>query len=78
MPLFEYACKNCNQTFELLVMGRDVPQCPSCSSQDLDKLMSRCGFVTKSSGAGEFSAPSASSSSCSGCAGTSCSTCGSR
>ncbi|MCP4118113.1 MAG: zinc ribbon domain-containing protein [Desulfobacteraceae bacterium] len=80
MPIFEYKCNKCDKTFETLVLGSDVPQCPSCSSEDLSRLISKCGFVTASSGAsddGQSVSVSSSSSPCSGCSATSCSTCSS-
>ncbi|MGD9732236.1 MAG: zinc ribbon domain-containing protein [Desulfamplus sp.] len=80
MPIYEYKCKKCNNRFEKLVIGSDIPSCPSCQSNDLEKLMSACGFVSKSSGPGGAIQTTASSagSSCSGCSATSCATCGSR
>jgi len=42
MPLYEYQCKSCNKTFELLVTSTDDQkvQCPECSSKDVQKLLS--------------------------------------
>jgi putative FmdB family regulatory protein len=40
MPLYEYTCRGCGNRFELLVRKADVPACPSCGSQDLEKLLS--------------------------------------
>ena len=40
MPIFEYECRTCGREFETLVRTGDVPACPACSSQDLDKLLS--------------------------------------
>jgi len=40
MPLYEYACRDCDQEFELLVRGSETPQCPSCSGRRLEKLLS--------------------------------------
>ena len=40
MPIFEYECRACGREFELLVRTGDVPACPSCASQDLEKLLS--------------------------------------
>ena len=46
MPIYEYKCKRCGETFELLVRGSEKPQCPMCSSKSLKKLVS--GFSTVS------------------------------
>jgi putative FmdB family regulatory protein len=41
MPIFEYACRACQQRFEAIVRTNDVaPACPSCGSGDLEKLIS--------------------------------------
>jgi putative FmdB family regulatory protein len=40
VPIFEYECRACGREFELLVRTGDVPACPSCTSQDLAKLLS--------------------------------------
>lgn len=79
MPIFEFTCNQCDTTFETLVLGSDTPECPSCHGKDLKKLMSACGFVSKTTGPGNTiqTRTPASSSSCSGCSATSCSTCAS-
>jgi putative FmdB family regulatory protein len=82
MPIYEYHCENCGQDFEYLVFGTKVPNCPSCDSNKVNRLMSACCFKTKGNGGGEINrssdpAPaSSSSSSCSGCSATSCAGCG--
>ena len=43
MPLFEYACNNCDHEFEALVMGNREPECPECHGRSLEKLIS--GFA---------------------------------
>ena len=40
MPLYDYRCKDCDKTFELLVKSSTVPACPACSSQNLEKQVS--------------------------------------
>lgn len=40
MPLFEYACRGCGNQFEFLTRADQSPACPSCKSEDLQKLMS--------------------------------------
>ena len=74
MPIYEYHCEDCNKDFECLVFGSEQPDCPTCNSTHVCKLMSTCGFVSKGS-AGHTVSKSAGSS-CSGCAATSCSSCG--
>ena len=46
VPIFEYTCRGCGHAFEMLVRKGDVPACPSCASQDLEKLIS--GVAVKS------------------------------
>jgi putative FmdB family regulatory protein len=48
MPIFEYSCRACHHRFEMLVRARDVPACPACASQDLEKLISE--FAPKTEG----------------------------
>lgn len=40
MPIYEYACRKCKQTAELLIRGEERPACPRCGSVDLSKLLS--------------------------------------
>lgn len=40
MPIYDYRCKDCDKTFELLVRSSTVPTCPSCGSTQLDKQVS--------------------------------------
>jgi len=75
MPIYEYCCEDCKGSFEKLIFGSEKPDCPSCSSKKVTRLMSSCGFVSKGGG-GETTRASASASSCGGCAATSCATCG--
>ena len=78
MPLFDFICRSCGKEFETLVMGGRSPECPDCDSQDLARLMSACGFISKSAGpGGETQTKSAAgASACSGCSSTICSSCG--
>jgi putative FmdB family regulatory protein len=39
MPLYDYTCEKCRQTFELLVMSATVPACPHCGSDRLQQLI---------------------------------------
>ncbi len=40
MPIYEYTCKDCANQFEALVRTDTIPECPSCHSKDLEKLLS--------------------------------------
>ena len=46
MPIFEYECRACGREFEQLVRTGDVPACPACQSQDLEKLLSLASVTT--------------------------------
>jgi putative FmdB family regulatory protein len=40
MPMYEYACKSCEHTFEALVFNGETPECPECDGHELERLMS--------------------------------------
>jgi putative FmdB family regulatory protein len=40
VPIYEYTCRACGAQFEALVRGTDVPACPSCRGEDLERLFS--------------------------------------
>lgn len=43
MPLYEYACEDCGETFEELVSLRDRHNkrvCPNCGSEQVQRLVS--------------------------------------
>lgn len=75
MPIYEYHCDKCNKDFECLVFGKEQPDCPSCNSKKVKKLMSASTFFSKG-GHGETVKAAAGASSCTGCAATSCTSCG--
>ena len=45
MPLFEYECRDCGQSFETFVTGERKAACPGCHGENLAKLLSRPGMV---------------------------------
>jgi putative FmdB family regulatory protein len=57
MPLYEYACTECDNKFELLVRGSEAPECPSCHSRALERRMSV--FAARTAGASSASEMSA-------------------
>lgn len=42
MPIFEYRCKNCDQTFEELIRSSDAGRvkCPHCDSKRTERQLS--------------------------------------
>ncbi len=41
MPIFEYVCRDCGKTFELIVRsGSGEPECPHCGSRGVAKKFS--------------------------------------
>ena len=40
MPIYDYRCPACEQTFELLVRSSTVPTCPHCESTALERQVS--------------------------------------
>lgn len=52
MPIYEYACKNCNHTLDALQKMDEEPLifCPSCGEAGLKKLISAPRFRLKGEG----------------------------
>ena len=40
MPIYEYECRACRHRFEQLILYSNTPECPSCQSHDLERLIS--------------------------------------
>ncbi len=40
MPMYEYACQECEHTFEALVFNGEQVDCPECHSEKLERLLS--------------------------------------
>lgn len=40
VPLYEFACRKCDHTFEELVFGNERVVCPKCANAKLERLMS--------------------------------------
>ena len=49
MPIYEYRCEDCQGEFELLVRGGEQPECESCGSPRLERLLSVPAAHTASS-----------------------------
>lgn len=71
MPIYEYKCSECDNSFEKLVFGSRDVVCPSCGGP-VERLMSCCNFKSVDGGIRTYGD---NGSSCSGCSATSCATC---
>ncbi|MBX6423317.1 zinc ribbon domain-containing protein [Thermosulfurimonas sp. F29] len=72
MPIYEFECEACGETFEELVFGStEGVKCKKCGSDRVRRLMSAFGFRS----GGKFVSSSGAGGACSGCAGGTCSTC---
>ena len=53
MPIYEYRCSNCGNTFEIFWRMQDGDRqlrCPDCESEEVERLLS--AFATSGGGAG--------------------------
>ena len=54
MPLYEYVCQSCRQTFEAYVRKwEETPYCPACGGAEVDKQVSSFAMVGVGSSAGQ-------------------------
>jgi putative FmdB family regulatory protein len=63
MPIFEYACKECDHKFEALVYGSQKAECPKCHSRKLAPQLSVFAVSAKSGS----SSPAPSGGACGSC-----------
>jgi putative FmdB family regulatory protein len=40
MPIFEYRCEACGHKFEAILFGAQMPECPQCHTEKLEKQLS--------------------------------------
>jgi len=59
MPIFEYACRDCDHHFELLVRPSTRLECPKCASSALDKQLSVFAVSAPSANGAPAAAPAA-------------------
>ncbi len=53
MPIYEYACEECGESFEELYLpgaAKQPPVCPRCGAAQVRRKVSAAGFVLKGSG----------------------------
>ncbi|MDG2467842.1 MAG: zinc ribbon domain-containing protein [Pirellulaceae bacterium] len=54
MPIYEYVCHTCTNSFELLVRGTEKPNCPKCESSKIEKQLSVPSSPQSSAGSGSL------------------------
>ena len=58
MPMYEYRCRKCGKSFEMLRRMQDTDRdlkCPECQSEEIERLLSTfAAGGCKSSGSGGF------------------------
>ncbi|MBN2168800.1 MAG: zinc ribbon domain-containing protein [Actinobacteria bacterium] len=71
MPIFEFRCNDCQESFEKLCREGQVVVCPKCDSGNLKKLFSTFGVKSggKFTSSGSSSCGSCTAPSCNGCSG---------
>lgn len=58
MPVYEYACKQCSQKFEVLLRSSKTSvDCPHCHSEDLQRLLSPFNSASASAMTESFCPP---------------------
>jgi putative FmdB family regulatory protein len=40
MPIYDYQCRSCGQTFEAFIRGAIKPMCEACGGADVEKMLS--------------------------------------
>ncbi|MFQ5965679.1 MAG: zinc ribbon domain-containing protein [Candidatus Scalinduaceae bacterium] len=71
MPLYEYKCKKCDKSFEILQRNNEKAVCPNCGGTSLNKLFSVfASGSTSDSSSSEGGIPSSAPGKCgTGCCG---------
>lgn len=70
MPIFEYACKECQHEFEALIFGKQKAECPKCQSKKLEPQLSvfaapgKSGMASQASFSSESAGPTGGCGSC--------------
>lgn len=74
MPIYEFQCGACDETFEELVLGSQwIVKCPKCSSTRVGKRMSAFAFKSGHKFVASGKAPAGG---CGGCSSSNCGSCG--
>jgi len=71
MPIYEFKCSECEEFFEVIVMGSkddDTVICPKCESKEFERVVSKTNFTmgSSSSSAGQHKGVQTQERECSG------------
>ena len=70
MPIYEYSCKKCDKSFEILQRKNEKVICPTCGGSSLQKLFSTFASGSSSGPSSNDSIPAPAHGSCgTGCCG---------
>ncbi|MGQ9603902.1 MAG: FmdB family zinc ribbon protein [bacterium] len=72
LPIFEYECRNCSKSFEILGSAKTKPRCPFCKSRKTTRIFSAFSIGGKS----RSDKVEGTKSSCRTCLTHNCSSCG--
>lgn len=50
MPIFEFRCTDCGESFEQLIRSQEAAACPKCGHKHVEKLMSAPSMSIRSNG----------------------------
>ena len=78
MPIFEFICNECKNEYETIANRDELPPCPACKSENIEKKISICAFASHNIGGvtvKRSAAPKAASG-CGSCSASSCASCG--
>jgi len=53
MPIYEFKCGNCQEFFEILMMGSDdekTVKCPKCESESFERVLSSTNYAMDAGG----------------------------
>ena len=56
MPIYEFKCLECEEFFEVIVMGSKedgISGCPKCGSKEFERVVSRTNFSMGGSSSGQ-------------------------
>ncbi len=69
MPIYEFKCMECEEFFEVIVMGSTddrMKGCPKCGSKEFERVVSKTNFTMGGSSSGQKASVQTQERTCSG------------